>query len=333
MNIELWENTLPWEKLENEWEALLAESNFQTPFLTPTWYKVWFNHFGNPLGLKVLLGNGEKGDLLGLGILREEQEGKAEKKISLLGNKDLWDYRDFLIRSGQEAEFFEKLANFFQESPWHILEFNGISEFSPTLKFLPPIMRAKGLLCYEEVEEVSLYLNLPSSWEEFLKNLKGKDRHELRRKIRRLRKERDFEIKKVASSSWKEEIELFFSLHRKSGRDKAEFMNAQMESFFRELAAEFLKEGWLNLTFLKIKGKEAAVFFSFDFQGSEYLYNSGYDPDLGHFSPGIVLAAFSIEEAIQEGKKQFNFLRGREEYKYRLGGKEERIYRLRVEKR
>jgi CelD/BcsL family acetyltransferase involved in cellulose biosynthesis len=83
---------------------------------------------------------------------------------------------------------------------------------------------------------------------------------------------------------------------------------------------------------LKLAGKEAAAFFSFDFAGTEYVYNSGYDPDFARFSPGIVLAAYCIRQAVEKGKTGFNFLRGREDYKYHLGGREEKIYRIRVSK-
>lgn len=333
MKIELWERDIPWEKLEEEWESLWPLTSFQHPFLTPTWYKVWFNHFGNPPEVKLLLGRKNSGNLLGLGFLQESNY-EQKKKISLLGSIDVWDYRDFIIAAGEEKAFFEQLIFLLGANHWSILELQGISEFSPTLKVLLPILEAQGWAVFKEVEEVALYLDLPSSWAEFLANLKGKERHELRRKLRRLEKEGDFtmEILKKLSPA-QEEMEKFFNLHRKSRKDKAEFMTPQMEKFFRDLANEFQKKGWLELSFLRIKGEEAAAFFSFDFQDSKYLYNSGYDPDFGRLSPGILLAAFSIQEAIKNGKKKFNLLRGREDYKYRLGGKEEKIYRIRAEKR
>ncbi len=106
-----------------------------------------------------------------------------------------------------------------------------------------------------------------------------------------------------------------------------------METFFREFGEGISAKKWLDLAFLKIRGREIAAFFSFNFLDTYYLFNSGYDPEYGRLSPGIILAAYSIQEAIKKGKKRFNFLRGREDYKYRLGGQEERIFRIRVEKR
>jgi CelD/BcsL family acetyltransferase involved in cellulose biosynthesis len=213
------------------------------------------------------------------------------------------------------------------------MELNGVSEFSPTLQFLPPQMHLSGFHVAQEAEEVALYLDLPQTWEAFLETLSGKDRHELRRKIRRLENEVVLELRRAeGGSSLRADMEIFFDLHRKSRKDKAEFMTPEMEAFFQEIAARFQERGWLSLSFLKLAGKEVATFLSFDFSGTEYVYNSGYDPDFSRFSPGIVLAAYCIRRAIEKGKAGFNFLRGREDYKYHLGGKEEKIYRIRVSK-
>ncbi len=109
-------------------------------------------------------------------------------------------------------------------------------------------------------------------------------------------------------------------------------MNVRMEAFFQEIARRFQEKGWLNLSFLKVGGKEIAALFSFDFAGTEYVYNSGYDPQFSRLSPGIILAAFCIRRASEKGIFILNFLRGRENYKYHLGGREEKIYRIRAVK-
>jgi CelD/BcsL family acetyltransferase involved in cellulose biosynthesis len=125
-------------------------------------------------------------------------------------------------------------------------------------------------------------------------------------------------------------MEIFFDLHRQSHKEKARFMTPEMQAFFKDISMHFQERGWLNLSFLKVAGKEVAAVFSFDFAGTEYLYNSGYDPRFARFSPGIVLGAHCIRRAIEKGMSGFNFLRGKEGYKYHLGGKEEKIYRMRV---
>jgi len=331
MKIEVLEGSSYPEPLAREWEELLLAARFKNPFLTPLWNEIWLRHFGKSLQAGVILFRDSAGALLAAGAFSNSPGEGSRKGLTLVGSQDVCDYRDIVIAPGGEEEVFGALGRFFGEGPWEYLELNGISEFSPTFQFLPSRMRPFSFDLIQEAEEVALSLDLPQSWEAFLEKLSGKDRHELRRKIRRLEREVAFETLRVEDgSSLRAGMEIFFDLHRKSRKDKAEFMTPDMEAFFREIAARFQERGWLSLSFLKVSGKEVATFFSFDFAGTEYVYNSGYDPDFSRFSPGIVLAAYCIRQAIEKGMTGFNFLRGREDYKYHLGGKEEKIYRIRV---
>jgi CelD/BcsL family acetyltransferase involved in cellulose biosynthesis len=317
-----------------EWEALLRKSLFPNPFLAPIWHEIWLKHFGKSLRTKVMVVREGDGNPLALGAFSQNAGAGDRESLELLGAADVYDYRDLVFSRGREEEACGLLGRVFEEGPWGLLDFRGISEFSPTLKFLPPILRSRNFQVTERVEEISLYLDLPGRWEEFLEGLDSKDRHELRRKMRRLEKEVTYEFSEVrAKTALEGKMGIFLELHRKSRKDKAEFMTAEMENYFREVAIRFCEREWLNLSFLKVGGREVAAFFSFQFQGTEYVYNSGYDPEFGRWSPGIVLAARCIRRAIEGGTALFHFLRGREEYKYHLGGKEERIYRIRAVKK
>jgi CelD/BcsL family acetyltransferase involved in cellulose biosynthesis len=57
-----------------------------------------------------------------------------------------------------------------------------------------------------------------------------------------------------------------------------------------------------------------------------FLYNNGYDPQHSLLSLGLVSKVLSIKEGIERGRSRFDFLKGDEEYKRRLGGKEVSLY-------
>ena len=59
-----------------------------------------------------------------------------------------------------------------------------------------------------------------------------------------------------------------------------------------------------------------------------YLYNSAFDPAHGDASPGVVLVSMLIERAIEEGLAVFDFLKGDEHYKIRLGAGERQLFVL-----
>ena len=326
MEVEILEgNPLP-DRLVLLWEDLLKEGAFQNPFLTPLWNEIWLKHFGGTLRVKTFLLRSTGGAPQGLGVF--SASGEERDRLSLLGSADVWDYRDLILPPGKEEEALGALARFWADGPWGEVELSGISEFSPTLRFLPAILRSLGFQVAEAMEEISVYLNLPRTWDDFLNQLDSKDRHELRRKMRRLEREASFKVLDGEGEGLSQRMDAFLELHRKSRRDKAEFMTPEMEAYFRSVADRFHEKGWLSLPFLRVEEKDVAGYFSFRYRGVEYVYNSGYDPEYGRLSPGIVLAAHCIRRAIEGGMKVFHFLRGQEEYKYHLGGLEEKIFRI-----
>ncbi len=300
MNVESMRiNTLP-NGVRKEWEAILARNPLRTPFLTPLWAEVWLKHFGKSLDPRLFLFRDDGGTLQGLGFfLESSRDGNIG--LSLLGSRDVWDYRDLIIQPGKEEEIFRTLGRFLNENPWKYIELEGIAEASRTAKVFPAVMESLGYRTVKENDETVIHLSLPSTWEGFLMKLNGKDRHELRRKIRRIEKEGPCEWVKVSdTSALEEKMGVFLKLHRKSRQDKSEFMTLEMEAYFQDLAKGLWEDGWLDLSFLRFQGKEIAAFLSFDFAGVKFVYNSGYDPDFAWYSPGIVLAAYCIRGAIEK---------------------------------
>jgi CelD/BcsL family acetyltransferase involved in cellulose biosynthesis len=160
--------------------------------------------------------------------------------------------------------------------------------------------------------------------------LDKKQRHELRRKLRRAESEADTRFIVVGTEhDLRAEMRRFVELHQKSTPEKDEFMDPQMQGFFFDVASVLQAKGWLQLTFLEIDGHRAASLLNFDYGNSILVYNSGYDPaQFSYLSPGIVVTARCIEHAIALGRGKFDFLRGDEVYKYRFGAQDTKVHRL-----
>jgi CelD/BcsL family acetyltransferase involved in cellulose biosynthesis len=62
--------------------------------------------------------------------------------------------------------------------------------------------------------------------------------------------------------------------------------------------------------------------------GVVFSYQIGFDPKLKRMSPGAIIIAHAIQEAISRGLKEFDFLRGSESYKYRWGARDRETYRV-----
>lgn len=313
--------------LTKEWEALLPRSWFDTVFLTPLWQRLWWEELGGGAGL-LLAALREQGRLVAVVPLMESAGG-----ISFLGDTDLWDYHDFIVAQGREEEVFPKLFAWLREQRWRSLDLRSLPQGSPTLEHLPSLARAAGYAVNVTQEDVAPGVALSGSWEEHLARLSKKDRHEVRRKFRRLE-----QAGRYGWYSWNGAtplagaLEQFLTLMRGSREDKAIFLTAERERFFRRMASELAQAGLLRLFFLQVDDTVVASALCFDYASRRLLYNSGYDVEYASLSVGLLLKALCLRDAIESGMAYFDFLRGSERYKYELGGTDVILYRLLVER-
>jgi Acetyltransferase (GNAT) domain len=167
---------------------------------------------------------------------------------------------------------------------------------------------------------------------DYLERLDGKDRHELRRKMRRLDRERPGcrVWSQTAREGWDEALTRFLAMHRLSKAGKARFMDERMEGFFREVTRALAEAGWARLWFLEGPEGPLATFLCLEYGGSVGLYNSGFAPAEARLAPGIVLLAHVIRDAIERRVSTFDFLRGEEPYKYAFGATGQDLFAIRV---
>lgn len=314
-------------EIQAEWERLLSVSPVNNLFITPQWQEVWWE----------TLSDGR--DMAGFyipspeGVMAIASLARQGDTVSLLGSQDTFDYNDFLIRPGYEPIFFPTLLQWMESQGCHTLELTSLMGVSPTLAYLPELARQRGYSAEVREEDVVPGVILPSTWEEYLSSLPGKERHELRRKFRRL--------ESVPSWRWycltgAEEVGTrfgdFVTLMRQSGEAKATYMTPERETFFHRIAQRTAQLGILRLFFLELDGSPVAASLCFDYGTSRLLYSSGFSPQHGYYSVGLLLNALCLRNAIETGQGYFDFLRGGEPYKYHLGGKNRNLYQLVVKR-
>jgi len=333
---ELYTESSVFDILKEDWRELIDKSSANELFLTCQWQSTWWSHFGKDKALRLVTFRQEKGDLLGLASFSVESSPDGRRVMRFLGGTDVADYLDIIAKSGYEEDICKNTVDFWKstEDEWDFIDLHCLKESSITLNILKQLLNENGYYAEVSVEDVCPRVSLPPSWGEYLESLNKKDRHELRRKIRKIERVSQsgngYSIED--SNSVMEGIEQFLLLHRRSGVQKERFMNKGMGVFFQDIANILSPENWLKLSFLHMDRTCMASSMCFDYQNKVYLYNSGYDPEYSYLSPGIVLVAHLIREAIESGRSEFDFLRGEEDYKYRLGAKDSNIYRMIIRK-
>ena len=122
----------------------------------------------------------------------------------------------------------------------------------------------------------------------------------------------------------------FLDLHRRSRTGKARFMDGRMERFFRRAFTAFAERDAARLWFLDTASGPVATFVTIEWDDTVGLYNSGFDPARAALSPGVILLAHVVRDAITRGRRTFDFLRGEERYKYEFEPVPEPVYLVKI---
>ncbi|UCD09021.1 MAG: GNAT family N-acetyltransferase [Dehalococcoidales bacterium] len=289
-----------------DWEPL---------FISPVWLEVWWDVFGDDCELHLI--SVREGDaVIGIAPIMIKDD-----TASIIGSTDVCDYLDFIVSPDRHQDFFNTLLNDLKQRGINILNLESLRPDSKVLTGLTEVALERGCEVTLTPSDVTLEMELPDSWDGYLMTLNTKQRHEVRRKLRRLEEAGTFEYYSVSgSASVMGALDTFLTMFRESRDDKADFLTAKRELFFRSMTESMANEGILKLGILEIDTNPAAIIMYFDYNDNIYLYNSGFDKEYISLSVGLLSKVLCIKDSIESGKKVFDFLKGNEVYKSRLGG-------------
>jgi CelD/BcsL family acetyltransferase involved in cellulose biosynthesis len=328
MPLELTLHTTFPDDLQAEWNSLLDESINHVPFLRHEYLRVWWQHRGGgewPASAALAIVTAREGDqLVGVAPLFHAPDHAGQPVLLLLGSIEISDYLDLIVRPADLPRFLEALLPFLQAADlpaWRALDLYNLLDSSPSL---PALQAAAGRLGWGYAQEQlqhSPYIPLPGDWDAYLEGIDKKQRHEIRRKLRRA------EAAPVAPALYLTEdpdqleadIDAFLGMMRQDPAKK-EFLTEPMQAAMRDLIRCAFAAGCLHLAFLTFGEHKAAGYLSFHYLDRLWVYNSGWDARFLEFSPGWVLLGYLLQWANQHGVREFDFMRGDEEYKYRFGG-------------
>jgi len=313
------------DSLASCWANPSYRLRWNSVFVLPAWLKTWWQEFAP--GAELYLGAVRQGErIIGVAPLLV-REGEA----SIIGSTDVCDYLDFIVAPGMERDFFSVLLDDLRQKGINHLDLRPLRPDSTALTDLAAIAQNRNYEVLFHEEGISMELDLPATWDEYLAILTKKQRHEVRRKLRRL-----WEAGKVEHHCLevRQEVgdytETFLKLFSLSREEKANFMTPKIESFFRSLAKAMAEIGLLRFGIIELDAQPVAMTIGFDYNESHYLYNSAYDPQFNYLSVGLLCKVLCIKESIEKGRKKWDFLKGDETYKYQLGGREVPLYRCQI---
>lgn len=317
-----------------KWEELLTRATYNKIFFHPIYQQTWWQTLGR--GEPHIVSVWKDNRMIAIAPFFIDK-----KRLSFVGCKDVTDYLDIIFEEKYAQDIFllinQHLQHLFATQTIISIELCSIPHHSQTLIELPKLKTLLPNLDIQLTEQdVCPQIELPNNFDAYLESLDRKQRHEVKRKWRKLENEAEIRFSTVTNLNFKPQqlnaVKTFIELHQLSSPDKNQFWNNHHRAFFDILLPNFAQAGWLKLFFLEITAWKdnsyqlplpqapIAAMLIFDYQEIYNLYNSGFNPIYRKLSAGQVLTSYTIEQAIQQGKTTYDFLRGDEEYKFRLGG-------------
>jgi CelD/BcsL family acetyltransferase involved in cellulose biosynthesis len=311
------------EALQREWAALWENCPASTPFQSPQWLIPWARRWAAE-SLRVITVRRE-GALVGLAPFFVYQ-----RTLLLLGN-GVSDTLDLLAAPGcADAVAASVLATLETGAggDWDSCDWQQLRAKSPLLTRDAPAGWSETV----EPQDACPGLILPPE-REFETTLSPHFFERLQADRERLKQVGEVTFERA----YVEHFTLFFNdlirLHaaRWATREEPGVLgDPTVQAFHREAASGLLARGVLRLYRMLVGDRVVAVYYGFQHRDHASYYIGGFDPELGSFGVGNQIVWHALRSAQQEGARVFDFLRGREAYKYRWGATDTPAFRRRL---
>lgn len=326
------EGEAAFDELAAEWDALAQRGMTDTPFQTLAYQRSWWTNLHPEKGILYTFTNRDERDRLrGIACLYHHEDA-----LHFNGCVEETDYLDLIATAEDAPQVWADILDHIEATDlpaWHTIDLCNIPAESATRSALPAEAGARGYRVTESVMEVCPVIPLPDTFDAYLDSLDSKQRREVSRKLRRAEAAGVTTTTVGPDEDVHAAVDVFLELLQSSTFEKRDWLNEGRRAVFHEVAEAAQKAGTLQLMFSTVNGDRAAGLFNFDYNGRIWVYNSGLDPaQYSALSLGVVLTAAAIENAIDDGRETFDFLRGDEAYKYRFGAQDTHVYRLTLTK-
>lgn len=230
-----------------------------------------------------------------------------------MGGSPLSDYTGFVCLPEFEETVLEVFAQYVQTNlKWDRFHLRDVldARVETFLAYFPQ----SEFDIVEQDRVVCPYIPLPSDWDTYLmKNLKKLPRNQMRKALRTIDTLADVKYVLADNDNFDENLEVLLTLWQERWKQPTEQ--------FRILLRYSMETGalWLSTLWLGEEPIAGLACFVDAHKGRMYSYMGGYDPNYSKLAPGKILDGTSIRFAIEHGFKEYDYLRGDEPYKFRLG--------------
>jgi CelD/BcsL family acetyltransferase involved in cellulose biosynthesis len=320
MNIVVIKDTEGFRLLRERWTALHAGTRQASIFNTWEWLYHWWLNYGKGTELKLVtvVDNGDVVAILPLHVRKRTIFRFIPVRMLTfigIGGDTSPDYLGPIMQGGREKELAAVLASYLAGcNDYSVLHLTDLPVGHDFMDALGRTFRDKGRRVYQNISSRIAIVRLPESWDAFLKGLSGSRRYNIQRPLKKI--ERDLDIKfhyVTGKDAVNRTIDDLVRLHQSRWADRDTnhaFSSPEYIAFHTSIIHECRERGWLRLYCLEAGGKVIGVRYCYRFRGEVLEFQSGFDPDYADYSPGRVITAYILKNAMEEGDTAYDFLKG-----------------------
>src|SRR3989344_7303272 len=327
-NIQIIDTTEGFEALRNDWDRLLHNAASASVFSSWEWQYHWWLHYGKCRALRLLVVRNDRDEILGiLPLYIQSVTFLRFVPLSMLrlvgtGGDTSPGYMGPLLEPATEQDTCLSLSQFILEklNGWDALDFTDMPGDSVFAKTLADQAGRIGLRYDNHAISSIPIIRLPATWEDYLSSLHRDQRYRVRKMRRKI-----IEAFTVKFHVWEshdrldEVIDSLIALHhlrwQQHVKQSSAFASPAYISFHRDTIKACFRRGWIRIYCLTLNDRIAAIYYCYRFRNEIFYFQSGFDPAFEDYVPGQVLLGYAVEDAINEGNKVFDLLKGQYRYK------------------
>ncbi|HET9170888.1 MAG TPA: GNAT family N-acetyltransferase [Actinospica sp.] len=311
-----------------EWEAIAQAAG--TPFHPARFLLPWWRHrqAESPESRLLTATVVDHGQAVGLCAFE-----LVSGALSFAGGDDVVDYMGPVALPGREGEVAAALVRWMLANDgWTSARLAGLAQNSPAAQaFIEELTRADPCAVVEPYDHAP---QIEISPDGYLSLLNSKRRSDVLRKRNRLIEAfGDLELVDSDCDTARESLERLLSWKAEAGPAMREFV-AEYGDFVRDMVTGLAAVDACHVVELRADGVPLAAVITLTHRDTVSIYNMAYDMklltgDRAGLAPGVVLVSLLVERTLDRGLR-FDFLKGAQDYKVRLGGVPVELIRISI---
>ncbi len=318
-----------------EWDALAGD----IPFRSWDWADCWTRHYTTPsVRPLMLVVRDARQRLVGLAPLCLTRSALRGRVISFIGSGMVCsDYLSLLAYENKTNDVACVVADWLATTgadTWDRLELEGVARFDRAVTALADSLHRREHVVETVAIPSAWRIELPSTWSQYLQQLSKPRRAKVRQVERKLCAQGQC-VAKIASTEAEVErgAEILRDLHQRRRQSLGQtgcFAHARFVAFHEEVMHRMFAAGRLRLHWIEYEGRPVAIEYGLTGGDTVYVYQSGFDPEFAKLKVGWMNTILSLQSAIDEGYRGYDWLRGDEPYKASWGGQKRPLVEVRV---